>query len=333
MHAAVLHAFGPPENLRYETTDDPVPGPGQVRIKVGAAGVHVIDTVLRAGTAGGGPIPPAPLPTVPGREVAGTVDALGAGADPYWLGRRVVVHLGAAPGGYAELAVAPADRLHEVPDGLGLPEAIAMIGTGRTALGIAHLAELRPADTVLVLAAAGGLGTLLVQHAGQVGATVAGAAGGPDKTGRVRDLGADLAVDYARDGWTDAVRGALGGDRPLTVVLDGVGGALAREAFGLLRTGGRHLVYGWSSAQGRPTVFAESELTERGVTATTVVGPALQAFLGTPERLREVEARALAAAAAGRLVPAVQTFPLAAAAEAHAAVEARATMGKVVLLP
>jgi NADPH:quinone reductase-like Zn-dependent oxidoreductase len=333
MYAVRLHAFGPPENLRYETAEDPRPGPGQVRIAVGAAGVHLVDTLMRAGTYGGGPAPAPELPTIPGREVAGTVDALGAGADPYWLGRRVVAHLGTVPGGYAESAVTDTGRLHEVPDGLGLPEAIAMIGTGRTALGILHLAELTPEDTVVVLAAAGGIGTLVVQCVRQLGATVVGAAGGRAKTERVRALGADLAVDYSGDDWTAEVRGFLGAERPAGVVFDGVGGALAQDAFGLLRPGGRHLIYGWSSTPGQPTVFAESELSARGVGVEIVVGPALQRFLGTAERLRAVQAEALAAAAAGRLVPAVQTFPLADAAAAHAALEARATMGKVVLLP
>jgi NADPH2:quinone reductase len=195
MHAVRLHAFGPPENLRYERTPDPVPGPGQVRIAVAAAGVHLVDTTLRSGKYGGGPMPPPELPTVPGREVAGTVDALGDGTDPSWLGRRVVAHLGMVPGGYAELAVTDAARLHALPDGLGFAPAVAMIGTGRTAMGILRLSGLRAADTVVVLAAAGGIGTLLVQYARRLGATVIGAAGGAAKTERVHSLGASLAVD------------------------------------------------------------------------------------------------------------------------------------------
>lgn len=330
MHAVVLHAFGPPENLRLEAVADPEPGPGQVRIAVAAAGVHLVDTMLRAGTQGGGPMPPPELPTVPGREVAGTVDAVGEGTDPGWLGRRVVTHLGMVPGGYAELAVADADRVHSLPDDLGFPEAVAMIGTGRTTVGILRLAGLRSDDTAVVLAAAGGIGTLLVQHAGKLGATVVGAAGGPAKAERVRSLGAGLAVDYTRDGWTEEVAEFL---RPggATVVFDAVGGDLARAAVGLLGPGGRHLVYGWSS--GGPLRFADGELAERGITSQVVVGPALQKFTGTPEGMRDLETEALAAAAAGRLTPAVQAFPLAEAAAAHRALESRATMGKVVLIP
>lgn len=98
MHAIRLHAFGPAENLTYETTDDPLPGPGQVRIAVRAAGVHLLDTALREGHQGPAPKPTA-LPTIPGREVAGTVESLGDGVAGLWLGKRVVAHLGFAPGG------------------------------------------------------------------------------------------------------------------------------------------------------------------------------------------------------------------------------------------
>lgn len=351
MHAVRLHAFGPPENLRYESAPDPVPGPGQVRIAVAAAGVHLVDTTLRAGKYGGGPMPAPELPTVPGREVAGTVDALGEGTDPAWLGRRVVAHLGMVPGGYAERAVTDAARLHTLPDRLGFPEAVAMIGTGRTTVGILRLSGLRADDTAVVLAAAGGIGSLLVQHARGLGATVVGAAGGPAKAARVAALGADLAVDYTRAGWADEVRDFLRGagaaagpggsdgsgdsGEPAragaSVIFDSVGGDLARDAVGLLAPGGRHLVYGWSA--GDPLRLADDELAARGITSHTVVGPALQKFTGTPEGMRALESEALEAAASGRLRPAVQTFPLADAAGAHRALESRATMGKVVLLP
>src|SRR3954467_9287876 len=113
MHAIRLHQFGPPENLRYEELPDPSPGEDQVRIAVEAAGVHLIDTSIRAGRSGG-PFPLPELPMTPGREVAGTVD-----------GRRVVAHLGMASGGYAELALAPANALHDIPEGLAFSHAVA----------------------------------------------------------------------------------------------------------------------------------------------------------------------------------------------------------------
>ncbi|MBK3638659.1 alcohol dehydrogenase catalytic domain-containing protein, partial [Streptomyces sp. MBT97] len=171
MRAVRLHTFGPAENLRHEEVADPVPGPGQVLVSVEAAGVHLLDTALREGHQGPAPTPTV-LPTVPGREIAGVVEALGEGTPEGWLGRRVVAHLGLAPGGYAERAVTDAGRLHEIPAGLDPARAVAMIGTGRTALGILQFAELGPGTVAVIPAAAGGIGTLLVQYARNAGGTV-----------------------------------------------------------------------------------------------------------------------------------------------------------------
>src|SRR5919204_6270947 len=173
MRAIRLHEFGPAENLVYEEVEDPQPATGQVRIAVAAAGVHLIDTNIRAGVQQG-PMPLPELPTVPGREVAGTVDALGAGVDESWLGRRVVAHLGPASGGYAELAVREVDAVHALPDGVAEDEAVAMIGTGRTTLGILEVAQVAPDDVALITAAAGGIGSLLGP-----GGRGRGARGGP----------------------------------------------------------------------------------------------------------------------------------------------------------
>ncbi|MFF7936988.1 NADPH2:quinone reductase [Streptomyces sp. SAI-126] len=326
MHAIRLHAFGPAENLTYEETEDPVPGPGQVRIAVRAAGVHLLDTALREGHQG--PLPrPTELPTVPGREVAGTVESLGEGVAGLWLGKRVVAHLGFAPGGYAELAVTEVDRVHEIPENLDFAQAVAMIGTGRTAMGIVQFAELGPDSVVVVPAAAGGIGTLLVQYAKNAGATVVGLAGGPSKTARVQANGADLAVDYRDSAWPGKVRAFLGG-RPATVVFDGVGGEVARESVGLLDGNGRHIVFGWSGEgihDGGPYLV-------EGV-SEQVLGPVMARKAGGPDPIRTLELRALTEAAAGRLTPAVQRFPLAEAAAAHRALETRGTTGKVVLEP
>lgn len=324
MYAVRLRGFGGAGELVGEVVADPVPGAGGVLVRVAAAGVHLIDARVRAGVALGGAALPE-LPAVLGREVAGQVVAVGAGVDAGWVGRNVVAHLGDAGGGYAELAVASAERLHPVPEGLGAEAAVAMVGTGRTALGILRQAELTAADTVLVTAAAGGIGTLLVQAALWAGATVVGLAGGPEKTARVRAAGVRAAVDY-RDGsaaWPSVVREVLGGERPLTVALDGVGGAVTGALWGLLAPGGRHVAFGW--ADGRPGTAD----VPAGVRSWNALGPAMTA--GTS--LAELEAQALAAAAAGELTPLVQAFPLSRAAEAHAALEARATSGKVVLLP
>ncbi|MEU8644570.1 zinc-binding dehydrogenase [Streptomyces sp. NPDC048674] len=327
MHAIRLHTFGPADHLVHERVDDPVPGPGQVRIAVAAAGVHLLDAALREGMRGGPAPGPTVLPTIPGREVAGTVESLGEGVAALWLGRRVVAHLGFAPGGYAELAVTDVDRVHDIPENLDFAQAVAMIGTGRTAMGIVQFAEPGPADVVVVPAAAGGIGTLLVQYAHHRGATVIGLAGGLEKVARVRANGADHAVDYTEPSWSEKVRAQLGG-RPATVVFDGVGGEVAREAVALLGPGGRHVVFGWSGEgirDGSPYLV-------EGV-SEQVLGPVMMRRAGGPDPVRTLELRALSQAASGRLSPAVTRFPLAEAAAAHRALESRATIGKVVLEP
>jgi NADPH:quinone reductase len=326
MHAVRLHAFGPPENLRYERVDDPQPGPGQARIAVAAAGVHLIDTALREGRPMG-PLGLPELPTIPGREVAGVVDAVGPQVDERWLGRRVVAHLGPASGGYAELAVRETEALRALPDGLADDAAVAMIGTGRTALAILEVARPDAQDVVLVTAAAGGLGSLLVQAARNAGATVVGVAGGQAKVDRVTELGADVAVDYSESGWSDAVRQALDG-REVTVTLDGVGGAIGRAALELIGVGGRLILFGMAS--GSPTELTAGDLFSRGLTVSAAIGARIAQ---RPGGLRDLEEQALAAAAEGRLVPLVQRFALEQAAAAHGAIEARATVGKTVLVP
>ena len=332
MHAIRLHAFGPAENLVYEEVGDPEPAPGQVRIAVRAAGVHLLDTMIRSGGQGG-PFPLPDLPAIPGREVAGEVDAIGAGVDDRWLDRRVVAHLGMASSGYAELAVAPVESLHELPDGLAFDAAVAMIGTGRTTLAILEVAQLTADDVVLVTAAAGGIGNLLVQEAHNVGAFVVGVAGGPlgggpGKIELVERLRADAAVDYRTPEWPSAVREALGG-RDVTVSFDSVGGEVGRAAMDLLAPGGRFVIYGWSS--GKPTELSAGDIVAAGITVTGAIGPRV---LQRPGGMRGLETAALAKAGSGEWKPLVSDrFPLAEAAAAHRALESRGTVGKVVLVP
>ncbi|MGA4732227.1 zinc-binding dehydrogenase [Micromonospora taraxaci] len=322
MRAVVLHEFGPAENLRYETVPDPVPGPGEVRVSVRAAGVHQIEAAMREGLDIGPPLPE--LPAIFGAEVAGVVESIGPDVDGAWVGAEVVTAHG-RPGGYAELAVADVSSLHRIPTGLGYEAAVTMVVTGTTAIGLLDIAELTSGDVVLVTSAAGGIGRLVVQFARRLGATVIGAAGGPAKTAAVRELGADLAVDYNLPDWAGTVRDTLGG-RSVTVVLDGVEGDKGRAAFGLLAEGGRYITIGAASRdEFRPE---EAQLKERGVRFTDALALLLEGQDAAVD-----EARALAEAAAGHLVPAFQTFPLSQAATAHAALQARATTGKIVLVP
>ncbi|GGK38133.1 zinc-binding dehydrogenase [Nocardia camponoti] len=321
MHAIRLHSFGQAENLRYEQVPDPEPGPGQVRIRVEANGVHLVDTALRRGEAGPFPLPE--LPTVPGREVAGIVDRVGEGVDEALVGQPVVAHLGNAPGGYAELTVVDAAQALSRP-GLSAADAVALAGTGRTMLGIAQFADLGPGSVAAVTSAAGGIGTLLVQYAKSLGATVIGIAGGANKAALVAANGADLAVDYTEPEWVEKVRAHLAG-RPATVVFDGVGGAVGTAAVGLLAPGGQHLIYGWSAGS------ATEVDPGAGIASETVLGPKMVEKAGGD--LRILARRALALGIEGVLRPAITAFPLSAAAAAHVALESGATTGKVVLVP
>jgi NADPH2:quinone reductase len=318
MHAIRHHSFGPPDVLVLDELPDLSPAPGQVRVAVAASGVHLLDTTLRRGETGG-PLPPAELPTVPGREVAGVVDALGDGTDPSWLGRRVAAHLGMVPGGYAEQAVTAGSTLFHLPDGVTFPDAVAAVGTGRTALGVLELEPPAPDDVVLVPSAAGGLGWLLVQSALAVGATVVAAAGGPRRVAALAQLGAHHVVDYSAGGWLDDVP-------PVSLVYDGVGGAVGRVAFEHLRPGGRMVMFGYSA--GEPTRFDSGDLVARGVSAGWSLGPRLQ---GLPGGIPGLAGRALARVAAGEWRPLVTTYALADAARAHADLEGRRALGKVVL--
>jgi len=319
-----LHEFGPAENLRYEEVPDPVPGPGYVLVQVEAAGVHLVDTMIRAGATGGSPIPVPDLPTIPGREVAGRVTAAGPDVDPSWVGKRVVVHLGMVPGGYAELAVAKVESLYELPDHVDGAQAVAAIGTGRTTAGILGQARLTADDVVLVTSAAGGIGSYVVQAARNVGATVIGLAGSPAKVEAVRELGAQYAIDYKDPDWPGILKAELG-DRDITALLDGVGGPSGQQAFDLLGVGGRAFLFGWSG--GGPIEFTHEDLMARSLTVGWALGAKVTA------QLRALEAAALEETISGRWHALTTTFPLAEAGAAHRALETRATTGKVVLLP
>ena len=318
MRAVVLDAFGPPEHLHVREVADPVAGPGQVGVAVELASVTFVETQVRAGR----PPNPAMLPDLPavlGNGVGGTIVEVGADVDVALSGRRVVTTTGGS-GGYAERVAVDVDALVEVPVPLALSDAVALLADGRTAVGLVDVAGPRPGATVLVEAAAGGVGGLLVQLAHAAGAVVIAAAGSARKVEAARDLGADHGVDYSEPGWTAQVRGHVGA---VDVVFDGVGGEIGRAAFELLAEHGTFVPYGMAS--GSFTPMSAEEVAARSLTVARM----------RPRGLAEMNAlthRALDAAARGELRPVVgQTFPLERAADAHAAIEARATVGKTLL--
>jgi NADPH2:quinone reductase len=311
--------FGGPEVLVVVEVPDPVPGPGDVVVEVAAADTLWIETVIRAG--GGGEYFPVRPPYRPGAGVAGTVTEVGEGVDRTWIGRRVVTRTG-VQGGYRERALEPAAGLIEVPDRVPLRTAAALLHDGVTALGLMDVVAVKPGDRVLITAAAGGLGALLVQLAHAAGAWVVAAARGVRKRERLGPLGADLVVDYAEPDWTGQVR-AAGGD--VDVVLDGAGGAYGRAALGLLAPGGRFSGHGTPAG----SFVGPSEGAADGVTVTGI-----DRVQFGPEQFRHYAASVLGAAAAGKVAPLIgQTFPLERAAEAHATIENRTAIGKTLLLP
>lgn len=255
--------FGGPEVLAAREAPDPVAGPGQVVVGVSVAHVLFVETQVRSGW--GGEYFTVQPPYVPGDGVAGEVISIGEGVDPAWVGRRVVARSG-EPGGYAEQAAAPVERLIPVPDGLGLREAAALLHDGPTALALFENARVRPEDWVLVVAAAGGLGILLVQLAHAAGARVIGAARGERKLDLARQLGADAVVDYSEPSWAEQVQEATG-EAGVDAVFDGVGGAVGQAAFGAMARGGRF------SAHGAPSgAFARIEPQDAQRLGVTVRG-------------------------------------------------------------
>lgn len=322
MKAIVMERFGAPDVLVQREVPDPVVGPGDALIDVQFASVTFVETQIRTGRAPHPSMLPE-LPVVPGNGVAGVVADIGSGVDTALLGARVVSTTGGT-GGYAELAAVAAATVIPVPAELATDVAVALLADGRTAVGLIERSEIQPAETVLVEAAAGGVGSLLVQLAKRAGARVVAAAGGERKLQTAKALGADVLVDYRCASWAAEVAELLDGHR-LDVVFDGVGGAIGRAGFELLGPGGR--LCGFGMASGQFVSITEDELSERGVILLRGAAP-------DPARMVALSAEAIRAAAAGEIRPVIgQKLPLANAAEAHRAIEARDTIGKTLLVP
>jgi NADPH2:quinone reductase len=318
MRAVEVAKFGGPEVLTVRELPDPVAGPGQLVLDVTAVDVLFVDARLRAGW--GKEWFHVEPPYVPGNGVAGVVRSTGSDVDGSWVGRRVLAHTGqnngmTPTGGYAEQAAVVVSDVEPVPDLLGLPEALTLLHDGPTVVLALSSANVRPGERVLVNAASGSLGTLLVPMLKAAGAEVVGAARGARKLDFIREWGADDAVDYSTAGWTDRVG-------PVDVVFDGSGGGIGSAAYTLVRSGGRFLAYGSSAGE-----FPTTEPRE----GVTVVG-ILEMGKGVDKRGALTDM--LAKAAAGEITPLVgQTFPLDQARAAHEAIEARSTVGKTLLLP
>ena len=325
MRAIQVRGFGPPGVLHVADLPDPVPGPDQILVAAVASDVLFVDTMIRSG-AGAGYFPIRP-PYVPGNGVGGQVVAVGDGVDPRWLGQPVAAHTGGpgGTGGYAQLAVADVEHAVAVPSDVGLLAATAVLHDGTTALRVLEVCDPRPGEWVLVLGAAGGMGILLVQLLTARGARVIGAVRGPAKQQAAAQAGALAVVDYGSPDWPAAVLDAAGGTRP-AMVLDGVGGVIGAKAFALVADGGRFSAHG--SPSGSFAGIDQEEARRRRVRVSTIRD--LQYGAGDRSRLMK---GILGQLAERHITPLIgQTFPLADAAKAHEAIEARRTVAKTLLL-
>jgi len=326
---------GGPEVLRLVDLPDPVPGPGQVLIRVKAAAVNFSDVMRRRGDVY--PVPTRP-PFVPGAEVAGTVAAVGEGADEFEIGTPVFGTVGAdASGGYAELALAYAASLIPVPAGLPLDAAAGVVVSGlAAAVMLGDAIHLEPGETVFVPAAAGGVGSYAIQIAKILGASmIIGGASTPAKREIALKLGADHAVDYTAPGWMDAVLELTGG-RGVDVALEMRGPASLNDSLKILAPFGRLVVYGSVSGtvHGLDPVALEPLLYDP---APSQVLTGFNLGVWFEHRLPEAGAaleRLVGWIATGKIVtPEVRALPLSEAAEAHRMLETGATTGKLVLKP
>jgi NADPH2:quinone reductase len=315
MRAIQIQQFGGPEVLVERELPDPEAGDGTMVLDVSAAGVNYADTHQAEDTY----LAPQELPMVPGTEVVGTTPD----------GRRVVAIV--MGGGYASKALAPEALAWEVPEGISDAQALALVVQGTSAWHLLRTsAQLREGESVVVHAAAGGVGTLAVQLAKRFGAgRVIGVASSQDKRDLVRRLGADATVDSGVEDLTAALREANGGKR-VDVVLEMVGGTVFAGSLAALAPFGRLVHFGQAGREGAPRLDPGRLM----VSSTGVLGFWLVHLVRRPDLMAAAMRDMFDAVLAGELEPVVGgTYPLAEARRAHEDIRSRATTGKLVLTP
>jgi NADPH2:quinone reductase len=321
MHAIRIHETGGPEKLRWEETSLPAPKAGEVRMRVEAAGLNFVDIYHRTG------LYPVPLPSTLGVEAAGVITAVEAGVGDFKVGERVAT--ARATGAYAEEAIAPAAQVVRVPDGVTAQQAAALMMQGMTAHYLAvDTFPLKAGDTALIHAAAGGVGLLLVQIAKQRGARVLATVGTDEKAALAREAGADEVVIYTRENFTAAARRFTGG-RGVDVVYDAVGKSTFEGSLDSLRPRGFFVTYG--NASGPLPPISPLTLSQKG--SLYLTRPSIYAYTQTAAEVQSRTRDLFEWMRSGRLKIRIgATYPLVSAAEAHRALEARQTTGKVLLL-
>ncbi len=319
----LVRAHGGPDVLEWSEIEVPAPKRGEVRIRHTAIGVNFIDVYDRTG------LYPMPLPSVLGREAAGVVDALGAGVRSLAVGDRVA-YTSTSPGSYAEARNMPADRVVKLPDAISDDQAAAMMLKGLTAQYLLRRTyRVKKGDPIVVHAAAGGVGLILVQWAKHLGAEVIAVVGSEPKAELVRHHGAHHVIVTPRDDLVSRVREITRG-KGVPVVYDSVGKDTFFASLDCLRRLGMMVTYG--NASGPVAPFSALELSKRG--SLFLTRPTLFHYIATRGELNRAAAELFEVVAAGVVEIVVgQRYPLAEAARAHADLEGRRTTGSTVLVP
>jgi NADPH2:quinone reductase len=319
-HAIRVHQTGGPEVLKWEEVEVGEPGPGQVKIRQEAAGLNFIDVYHRTG------LYPQPLPFTPGVEGAGIVEAIGPGVEEVKAGDRVTY--ASQIGGYAEERLIDAARVVKLPDAVSTEQAAAMMLQGLTArMLIRAIHRVQAGDTILIHAAAGGVGLIVCQWAKALGATVIGTVGSDEKAELARAHGCDHPIVYTREDFAAEVDRITEG-RKLPVVYDSVGKETFMKSLDCLAP--RGLMVSFGNASGAPDPIAPGVLSQKG--SLFLTRPTLNNYIATRAELEE-SARDLFDVIAGEQVKVEvkQRFALKDAADAHRALEGRHTTGSTVL--
>ncbi len=321
-NAIRIHRHGGPEVLQWEPNEVGEPAAGEVRLRHSAIGLNFIDVYERTG------LYPTQPPLILGREAAGVIEAVGSGVRNFAVGNRVA-YAGNSAGAYTQHRVMSAERLLRLPDEIDDRTAAAMMLKGLTAQALLRQTyRVRKGDTVVIHAAAGGVGLILVQWARLIGATVIAIVGSQDKVPLVRDRGADHVL-LQGDDWVKQVR-SISRNRGANVVYDSIGKDTFTNSLDALRPRGLMVTFG--NASGPVAPVAPLELSRRG--SLFLTRPTLFHYIATRAELQRAAHELFDLVAKSLLSIRVgQTFPLSDAADAHRALEARQTTGSTVLIP
>jgi NADPH:quinone reductase-like Zn-dependent oxidoreductase len=338
VRALVITEHGPPEVLRVQERPDPQPGPGEALVRVRAAGINFADLLARTGLYADAPKPPC----VVGYEFAGDVASLGPGVEGVAVGDRVMG--GSRFGGYAELVAAPASAIVPLPGEWSYEEGAALpVVYGTAYAALVRFGGLRTGERMLVQAAAGGVGIAATQIAKHIGAEVYGTASA-SKHAAIRGFGVDHAIDYRSQDFVKEVRRIAGAEKPLDLVVDGIGGTSFKKGWSLLRAGGRLVCIGASAVQSderrsrpralatlaRMTPFHPVPMMSQ---SKSVIGINMLRLWDEHGSLNEFVEPLLELAASGAIRPVVAaSFPLEDGPDAHRFVHERRNVGKVVLM-